>query len=94
MEGIGEKVRQKSSLPVGYALDVANQPQGGAVSDAPHDGVQSHFPEFFHKGLCANPVVAKEHHGFLAVFMGDIHHFLYNLFYFPPLESLKVLKFL
>ncbi len=94
MEGVREKVRQKSSLTVGYSLDIADQAQSGAVPHAPHDSVQTHFLEFLHKRLRPDPVVSQKHHGLLAVFMGDVHHFLHDLPHFPPLESLEVLEFL
>ncbi len=34
------------------------------------------FLKFRHERLGADPVIAQEHHGFLAVRVGDVHHFL------------------
>ena len=39
-------------------------------------------------------MVAHKHHGFLAVFMNNIHHFLGKLCNLAPLESLEIPEFL
>jgi len=94
VEGIGEEVGQETALGVFHAGDVADEPQGAAVAHAAHHRVQPDGGELRHVGLGADPVVAKEHHGFLAQLVGDVHHFLGQLRYLATLESHKVLELL
>ena len=46
------------------------------------------------EGLGADPVVAQEHHGFLAQLVGDVHHLLGKSGDLPALEGLEVLELL
>ena len=94
MEGIREEIGQKTSFRVFHSLDIADQTQGRAVSNAAHHGIQADGLEFIHERLRADPVIAQEHHGFLAALMADIHHFLCDLRHFSSLEGLEVLEFL
>ena len=93
MEGIREEIGQQPCFRIGNPFDVADQPQGGAISHASHHRVQAHIAKFLHKGFGADPVVAQEHHSFFAAFMGNIGHFFYDFCNFPALESLEILKF-
>ena len=90
MEGIREEIGKKSSFRILHAFDIADQTQGSAVSYASHHRVQADGLKFIHKRLSADPVIAQEHHGFLAAFMADIHHFLCDLRHFPALERLEI----
>ena len=94
MEGVREEIGQKPALGVLDAGDVADEAQGAAVAHAAHHGVQADGGELRHVGLGADPVVTKEHHGFLAQLVGDVHHFLGQLRYLATLESHKVLELL
>ena len=94
VERIREEVGQEPALGVLDAGDVGNQPQGGAVAHGTHHRVYADGLPLLHKRLGADPVVPQEHHGFLAQFVGDVHHFLGKLGHFPTLERLEVLEFL
>ena len=93
MKGIGEKVGEKTALGICYAGDIGDEPQGGAVADAAHYRVQANGLKFGEERLGADPVIAQEHHSFLALFMGDIHHLAGQLGHLPALKGLKVQKF-
>ena len=94
VEGIGEEVGQETALGVFHAGDVADEPQGAAVAHAAHHRVQPDGGELRHVGLGADPVVAQEHHGFLAQLVGDVHHLLGQLCHLAPLEGHEVLELL
>ena len=94
MEGVGEEVGQEAALGVFHAGDVADEPQGAAVAHAAHHRVQPDGGELRHVGLGADPVVAQEHHGFLAQLVGDVHHLLGQLCHLAPLEGHEVLELL
>ena len=46
-----------------------------AVADGADDGVEADALELVQIGLGAYPVVAEEHHGFLAQFVSYVDHF-------------------
>ena len=94
MEGIGEEVGQESSLGVFDTGDVGNQAQGAAVADTADDGIDAGFLKFRHERLTADPMVAQEHHGFLAVFVDDVGHFFHQTGHLTALECLKILVLL
>ena len=94
MEGIGEEVWQESSLGVLDAGNVGNQAQGAAVADAADDGIDAGFLKFRHERLTTDPMVAQEHHGFLAVFVDDVGHFFHQTGHLTALERLEVLVLL
>ena len=92
VENIGEEVGQKASLGIFYALDVAEKAEGCSVAYTSDNCIKTDGFKFLHERLHADPVVAHEHHRFLAVFMNDVNHFLGKLCDLPSLESLKVLE--
>ena len=94
MEGIGEEVGQEPPLGVLHPGDVSDEPQGGAVTHAPHHRVQADGLELVHVGLGADEVVPQEHHGLLAQLVGDIHHLAGQCGHLPALEGHEVLEFL
>ena len=94
MEGIGEEVGQEAALGVLDAGNIGDQAQGAAVADAADDGIDAGFLKFRHERLTADPMVAQEHHGFLAVFVDDVGHFFHQTGHLTALECLKVLVLL
>ena len=94
VEGIGEEVGQESSLGVLDAGNVGNQAQGAAVADTADNGIHAGLLELGHERLAADPVVAQEHHGFLAVGVDDVGHFLHQTGDLAALERLEVLVLL
>ena len=94
MESIGEEVGQESSLGVLDAGDVGNQAQGAAVADTADNGIHAGLLELGHERLAADPVVAQEHHRFLAVGVDDVGHFLHQTGDLAALERLEVLVLL
>ena len=94
MEGIGEEVGQEATLGVLDAGNVGNQAQGAAVADTADNGIHAGLPEFRHERFAADPVVAQEHHGFLAVGVDDVGHFLHQPGDLAALECLEILIFL
>ena len=94
VEGIWEEVGQESSLGVLDAGDVGNQAQGAAVADTADNGIHAGLPEFRHERFAADPVVAQEHHRFLAVGVDDVGHFLHQTGNLAALECLEILVLL
>ena len=94
MESIGEEVGQETALGVLDAGNVGDQAQRAAVADAADDGIDAGFLKFRHERLTADPMVAQEHHGFLAVFVDDVGHFFHQTGHLTALECLKVLVLL
>ena len=94
MEGIGEEVGQETSLGVLDAGDVGNQAQGAAVADTADNGIHAGLLELGHERLAADPVVAQEHHRFLAVGVDDVGHFLHQTGNLAALECLEILVLL
>ena len=94
MEGVGEEIGQEPALGVLDAGDITDETEGGAVAHGAYHGVQADGLELLHVGLGADPVVAQEHHGFLAQLVGDVHHFLGQLGHLPALEGHEVLELL
>ena len=89
VEGVREEVGQETSLGVRYAGNVRDQAQGGTVAHRTHHRVQADGLKLVHIGLGADPVVAQEHHGLFAQFMGDVHHLLGQLGHLPALEGTR-----
>ena len=94
MEGIGEEVGQEATLGVLDAGNVGNQAQGATVADTADNGIHAGLLKFRHKRLTADPVVTQEHHGFLAVGVDDVGHFLHQPGDLAALECLEILIFL
>ena len=93
-EHIGEEVGQQTALGVPDALDVGDHPQRNAAADRADHGVQPDRGKILAVGLCADPVVAEEHHRFLAVGVDDVHHLLGQRADFLLLELDKVAELL
>ena len=94
MEGIGEEVGQEAALGVLDAGNVGNQAQGAAVADTADNGIHAGLLELGHERLAADPVVAQEHHRFLAVGVDDVGHFLHQTGDLAALECLEILVLL
>ena len=94
VEGIGEEVGQEAALGVLDAGNVGNQAQGAAVADTADNGIHAGLLELGHERLAADPVVAQEHHGFLAVGVDDVGHFLHQTGDLAALECLEILVLL
>jgi len=94
VEHIREEIGQEATLRVLYILNIAKQPQGGAVAYAAHHSIQPDGGEFLHKRLHADPVVAHKHHSLFAVAVHNVYHLFGQLSHLPALERLEVLKFL
>ena len=58
MEGIWEKIGKETTFCIFNAGNIADEAEGGAVSDAAYHGIQPNGLEFLQKGLGANPMVA------------------------------------
>ena len=63
---VGEEVRQEASFRVFDARNVRDHAGGGAVSDGADDRIQTQLFEPVLIRFGTDPLVAKEHHGFLA----------------------------
>ena len=66
VERVGEEVRQEASFRVFDARNVRDHAGGGAVSDGADDRIQTQLFEPVLIRFGTDPLVAKEHHGFLA----------------------------
>ena len=94
MESIGEKVRQKPALSIFDSLNIADKPECLTVAYTSDHGIQADSFKIIHIRLNTYPVVTQKHHGFLAVLMYYIHHFLCKLRHFSSLEIYKIKVFL
>ena len=74
VERIREEIRQQPALGVLHALDIGDQAERGAVAHAAYDRIQTDGLEFIHERLGTDPVIAQEHHRFLAHLVGDVNH--------------------
>ena len=57
VEGIREEIGQQAGLRIGNAFDVADQPQGGAISYASHNRVQPQLFKSLQERFGADPMV-------------------------------------
>src|SRR5699024_1446324 len=64
------------------------------VTNTTNNCVKADCLELVHEWLCADPVVAQEHHSFFAVLVCDVYHFLSKLCNFSALECLEISEFL
>ena len=94
MEGVREEIRQEAAFGVLDAGDVAYQPERRAVADGADDGVEADALELVQIGLGAYPVVAEEHHGFLAQLVSYVDHFPGERGHLAALEGHEVLVLL
>ena len=94
MESIREEIRKETSLCIFYMLDIAEKTKCCAVSNASNYCVKSNLGKFIHKWLHADPVIAHEHHGFLAILMNNIYHLFCKKGNLSALECLEITEFL
>ena len=93
-EDIREEIRKQSSLGILHAPDIGNHPKRDAASDRADDRIEADPRKVLPIWLCADPVIAEEHHRFLTIGMNDINELLCQRTDLNLLELDKITEFL
>ena len=91
-EHIREKVWQQPSFRIIDTLDIGNHTKCHAASDRSYYRIQSDAFKIFTIRFRSDPMISKEHHGFLTIGMHNIYQFFRQCAYLDLLELYEIKK--